>query len=140
MDIFNQGFQLMAERRFDEAIEYFGKLSEEHQEDQKIHYWSLKYIADIIGNLAYKDYGQAIDIYQRIINEYELEDNLYEMCQMDMASAYLEMGTTMIQTFDEVIDNLIVEDEKMFEIKEKLLEKRNDFIESEAEKIYKSRM
>lgn len=140
MEIFNEGFQMLGERRYEEALEFFSKLSEENEEDQKVHYWALKYIADIIGKHAYRDYGQAIDIYQKIINEYELEDNLYEICQMDMASAYLEMGTSMIQTFDEVIDNLFVEDDKMHELKEKLIEKRNDFIENEAEKIYKSRM
>lgn len=140
-ELFREGEQLVSERRISEAIEHYKGIMEKAENDQKIYYWALKHIGDVIGHGGMRDYLQAIDIYQRIINEYEAEDDpLYNWCQLDIARAYLEMGLEMMHNFDNMGEIIEVENEEMDKYLQKLVEKRNDYIEREAEVIYKGRM
>ncbi|MFT9496428.1 hypothetical protein [Anaerosolibacter sp.] len=139
--LFREGEQLVSERKLAEAIEHYKGIMEQAGEAQKIYYWALKHLADVVGYMGLRDYFQAIDIYQKIINEYEAEDDsLYSWCQLDISRAYLEMGLEMMENFDSMREIVGLEDEEMENYFEKLIERRNDYIEREAEVIYKGRM
>lgn len=140
-ELFREGELLVRERKVGEAIEHYQGMMEKAQEEPKVYFWSLKYLGDVVGYLGLKDYLQAIDIYQKIINEYEdEEDSLYNWCQLDISRAYLEMGLEMLQNFDSMREMLEPVDEEMEKYYTKILEKRNDYIEREAEILYKERM
>jgi tetratricopeptide (TPR) repeat protein len=139
--MFREGEQLVSERKVAEAIEHYKGIMEQAGEEQKIYYWALKHLADVVGYMGLRDYFQSIDIYQKIINEYEAEDDpLYNWCQLDISRAYLEMGLEMMENFDSMREIVGLEDEEMENYFEKLVERRNDYIEREAEVIYKGRM
>jgi len=138
---FREGEQLVSDRRISEAIEHYKAILDDAEEDKKIYYWALKHLGDVVGYAGLKDYMQAIDIYQKIINEYEEDDDsLYNWCQIDIARAYLEAGLEMLDNFDNMMGIMELEDAKMNEYLQKLMSKRNDYIEREAEVLYKARM
>lgn len=137
---FEKGQQLVRDRKFDDAINHYKTMIENSEEELSVHYWALKHFADIVGPLYYKDYFQAIDIYQKIINEHEAEDGLYEWCQVDMAKTYLQCGMEMINNYDNMVDMLTPLDDQMVEYIENINETREDFITERAEIIYKNRL
>lgn len=137
---FREGEKLLSERNINGAIEHYQKMMEDSKDEPKIHYWALKHIGDAIGYAGAKDYMQSIDLYQKIINEYEGEDALYNWCQLDIAKAYLELGLEMMSNFDNMKEIIEIEDKNMNEYFEKLMDKRNQYIERAAEIIYKERM
>lgn len=138
--LFREGEQLVLEHRIAEAIEHYKGIMEKAAEHKKIYYWAFKYLADVVGYMGLKDYLQAVDIYQKIINEYEEEDDsLYNWCQLDMARAYLEMGLEMMENFNSMGEIVVLENEEMEKYFEKLMERRNDYIEREAEILYRER-
>ncbi|MCT4607058.1 MAG: hypothetical protein N4A64_13335 [Marinisporobacter sp.] len=139
--LFKEGEQLVSDRMISEAIEHYKGIMEKAEDNQKIYYWALKHLGDVVGYAGIKDYLQATDIYQKIINEYEEDDDtLYNWCQLDIARAYLEMGIEMFENFDNIKEIVEMEDKNMQEYFGKLLQKRNDYIEREAEILYKERM
>lgn len=138
---FKEGEQLVSDRRVSEALEHYKAMLEDAGEDKKIYYWVLKHMGDVVGYAGLKDYLQAIDIYQKIITEYEEDDDsLYNWCQIDIAKSYLEMGLEMLENFDNMTGILELENEEMHNYLEKLILKRNEYIEREAEILYKARM
>jgi len=138
---FKEGEQLVSDRRISEAIEHYKAILEDSEEDKKIYYWALKHLGDVIGYAGLKDYLQAIDIYQKIINEYEEDDDsLYNWCQVDIARAYIEAGLDMMDNFNNMLGILELEDSKMNVYLQKLINRRNEYIEREAEILYKERM
>ena len=139
---FKEGEQLVSDRRISEAMEHYkGILEEAGEDNKKIYFWAMKHLGDVLGYAGIKDYMQSIDIYQKIINEYEeADDTLYNWCQVDIARAYLEAGLEMIENFDSMMGIMELEDEKMQEYIQRLTNKRNDYIEREAEVLYKERM
>lgn len=143
MDIkgkFNEAHEFVSKRMYDGALQIYKEIMEA-TEGEDSYFWALKQYADVVGYIGYKDYFQSIDIYQKIIMEYENEeDNLYEMCQIDTARAYLECGREMIESFDNTIHMFEPEDPKMQSYMQELIQSRNAFIEQEAETIYKSRL
>ncbi|QZY55412.1 hypothetical protein [Crassaminicella profunda] len=140
-ELFKEGEQLVSDRMISEAIEHYKGIMEKAEDNQKIYYWALKHLGDVVGYAGIKDYLQAIDIYQKIINEYEEDDDtLYNWCQLDIAKAYLEMGMEMFENFDNIKEIVEMEDSNMEQYFGKLLQKRNDYIEREAEILYKERM
>ncbi len=138
---FKEGEQLVNNRRVSDAIEHYKGILEDAGEDKKIYFWALKHLGDVVGYAGLKDYLQAIDIYQKIINEYEEDDDsLYNWCQADIAKAYLESGLEMLDGFNSMIGILEFEDNNMSEYIQKLIDKKNEYIEREAEIIYKERL
>jgi len=139
---FREGEQLVSDRRISEALEHYKAIIEETREDdKKICFWAMKHLGDVLGYAGGRDYMQSIEIYQKIINEFEeADDTLYNWCQVDIARAYLEAGLAMIENFDSMMGIMEIEDKKMVEYIQKLVNKRNEYIEREAEIIYKERM
>lgn len=138
--VMEEGHQLTRDRRFEQAVEKYKEVIENTDESSDYHYWAMKHFADIIGMLYLKDYFRAIDLYQRIINEYEGEDGLYEWCQVDMAKTYMLAGMDMFEGYDNMMDMLEPIDNNMAEYIAKMKEKRDDFFTDAAELIYKQRM
>lgn len=134
------GQQLTRERKYEDAAMKYKSILEEAEHEPQIYYWAMKHFADLVGFIYKKDYFRAIDLYQRIINEYEGEDGLYEWCQVDMAKSYLNAGTDMIEAYENMTDMLTPLDKNMEEYIEKLEETREDFLTNRAEAIYKSRL
>ena len=138
---FREGEQLVSDRRISEAMEHYKAILEETQEDKKVYFWALKHLGDVIGYAGLRDYIQAIEIYQKIISEYEEEDDsLYNWCQIDIARSYLEGGLQMLENFGSMMGIMELEDSKMNEYLQRLIDKRNEYIEREAEVLYKARM
>ena len=138
---FREGEQLVSERRISEAMEHYKAILEETQEDKKVYFWALKHLGDVIGYAGLRDYMQAIEIYQKIISEYEEEaDSLYNWCQIDIGRSYLEGGLEMLENFDSMMGIMELEDSKMNKYLQRLIDKRNEYIEREAEVLYKARM
>lgn len=138
--MFEEGQQLIRNRRFDEAAELYKELIENSEHDEKIHYWAIKHLADVVGFLRFKDYFKAIDLYQKIIMEYEGEDGLYEWCQVDMAKTYMLAGVEMFENYENMVDMLQPIDDAMGEYIYKMKEQRDDFFTERAEEIYKTRI
>lgn len=132
--------QLTRERQFELAAQQYKEIIEGTEDQPEYHYWAMKHFADIVGMLYMKDYFRAIDLYQRIINEYEGEDGLYEWCQVDMAKAYMLFGIEMMENYENMVDMLTSLDEPMTEYINEMKEKRDDFFTDRAEEIYKKRM
>lgn len=135
-----EGQQLTRDRRYDLAAEKYKEIIEGTEAEPRYHYWALKHFADLIGIIYYKDYFRAIDVYQRIINEYEEEDGLYEWCQMDMAKTYLLAGMDMFEGYDNIMSMLEPINDDMASYMNKMKEQREDFFTDVAESIYKKRM
>ena len=137
---FEEAESLVRNRQFEAAMETYKAIMDE-TEGTDTHFWALKHFADLVGYIGYKDYFQSIDIYQKIISEYEGEDNaLYELTQIDVARAYIEMGLEMIENFENTIQMFEPELEATVAYKEELVKRRDQFIESEADAIFKSRL
>lgn len=134
------GQQLTRDRRYEDAAAKYKTVLEGTEDQPKIYYWALKHFADLAGFIYFKDYFRAIDMYQKIINEYEGEDGLYEWCQTDMAKTYLMCGMQMFEGYDNIMDMLEPMNEQMVEYIDTMKEKRDDFFTDKAEVIYKSRM
>ena len=66
----DKGQQLVRDRRYDEAATIYKEVLENSESDPTVHYWALKHFADLVGFIYVKDYTRAIDMYQKIINEY----------------------------------------------------------------------
>ncbi|MFZ5967138.1 MAG: hypothetical protein ACOYVK_08175 [Bacillota bacterium] len=140
-ELFKQGEQLVSDRMISEALEHYKGIMDQAAEEPKIYFWALKHLGDVVGYAGLKDYLQAIDIYQKIINEYEEDDDqLFHWCQLDMARAYLEMGMEMMENFDNMREIVALEDKNMEEYFHKLVDRRNQYIEGEAEILYKERL
>ncbi|MCT4595073.1 MAG: hypothetical protein N4A57_12510 [Anaeromicrobium sp.] len=137
---FKEGEELIRVKDYNGAISHFNNMLGEYKDEPKVYYWSLKYLGDIIGHMTRKDFFQAIDLYQKIINEYEGEDKLYELCQIDIARSYLEVGFDMLNNFDSMTQMIEIEDDEIAQYFEKIMKKRNDYIERAAEAIYKERL
>lgn len=137
---FKEAQECIANRQYQEAVNVYQEVMKE-TEGQDTYYWALKQLGDVVGYIGFKDYFQSIDIYQKIVMEYENEeDNLYDLCQMDMARAYLEMGLEMMDNFDTTIEMIQSSTDSMQEYKMNLVRRRNDYIEGKAEILYKARM
>jgi hypothetical protein len=113
---------------------------ETYENQEKPYYWAMKHLADLTGYIYGKDYFSAIDLYQKIINEYEGEDGLYEYAQADMAKTYLICGIEMISTYEDMETILEPMNPEMGAYINKMHELKEDFIMERAEKIYKSRL
>lgn len=137
---FKEGEELIRIKDFNGAIAHFNSMLEEYKDNPKVYYWTFKYLGDIVGHMTRRDFFQAIDIYQKIINEYEGEDNLYELCQIDMARSYLEIGIDMFDNFESLTSMIEIEDDKVREYYEKIKDKKDKFVENAAEAIYKARL
>ncbi|MCH4887341.1 hypothetical protein EZV73_07150 [Acidaminobacter sp. JC074] len=135
-----EAHQLTRDRRFELAATKYKEIIEGSEGEPVYHYWAIKHFADIVGMLFMKDYFRAIDMYQKIINEYEEEDGLYEWCQVDMAKTYMLCGMEMFESYDNMMDMLEPIDNHMAEYIEGMKEKRDDYFTDRAEVIYKSRM
>ncbi len=137
---FREAHALVGNRQFDEAMQLYKTIMDE-TEGTDTHFWALKYFGDLVGFVGYKDYYQSIDIYQKIISEYEGEDDtLYELTQLDVARAYLEMGLQMLENFENTISIFEPQNEAAVTYQQELIQRRNQFIEAEAETLYKSRL
>lgn len=137
---FEEAGSLVRNRQFEAAMESYKGIMDD-TEGTDTHYWALKHFGDVVGYIGFKDYFQSIDIYQKIITEYEGEDNgLYELTQLDVARAYLEMGLEMIGNFENTIQIFEPQNEATVAYQQELISRRNQFIESEAETIFKSRL
>jgi hypothetical protein len=137
---FDVAQDFVSNRQYDLAATKYKEIIEGTEGQDKYHYWALKHFADLLGFIYMKDYFQAIDLYQRIINEYEEEDGLYEWCQIDMARSYLNMSMELMASYENMEEFLEYDDPQMREHISKLKEKREDFITDRAESIYKGRM
>lgn len=136
----NEGQDLVRSRKYDEAAAKYKEIIEGSESEPTVQYWAMKHFADLIGFIYLKDYLRAIDLYQRIINEYEEEDGLYEWCQVDMAKSYVLAGMAMFESYENMLDMLEPLNEDMSEYISSMNEKKEDFITERAEAIYKSRM
>lgn len=141
-EVFKEYDQCLLEGRFEDAQAAIKEILESNKEaDAQIYFWALKRYGDFVGYSYMKDYAQAIDIYQMIINEYESEeDDLYEWCQLDIAKSYLNIAINAFQTFEEMTDIIEQVGDERSDYFEKLIEKRNDFIEGKAEEIQRARL
>ncbi len=132
---------LVAGRRYQEAMQALNEIVAESEDDPQSYYWALKHMGDITGYAGFKDYFSAIDIYQKIINEYEIEDDqLYEWCQMDIMRSYVELGIEMFDSFNGLTDVVMPVNDVMDEYFQKIIEKKKMYIEVEAEKLFKERL
>jgi tetratricopeptide (TPR) repeat protein len=140
--VFKEYDQCLLEGRFDDAATTIKDILETNKEtDSQVYFWALKRFGDYVGYGYLKDYAQAIDIYQTIINEYESEeDDLYEWCQLDIAKSYLNIAINAFQTFDEMTDIIEQVGDERSDYFAKLIEKRNDYIENKAEDIQNARI
>lgn len=134
------GQQLVRDRKYEEAAIKYKEIIEATEDEPTVQYWSMKHFADLVGFVYMKDYLRAIDLYQRIINEYEEEDGLYEWCQVDMAKSYLLAGMGMFEAYENMTDLLAPINDQMAEYVENMHEKREDFLTERAEAIYKNRL
>ena len=77
---FEEAREATGRRQYREAIElYKGILEDSKEVDQEVYYSALKAVADLLGYKGLKDYTSAIEVYQRIINEYEdASDDLFD--------------------------------------------------------------
>jgi len=141
-DVFRDYDECLLEGRFDDAATTLKDILERTKEtDAQVYYWALKRFGDYVGYGYMKDYAQAIDIYQSIINEYESdEDDLYEWCQMDIAKSYLNIAINAFQTFEEMTDIIEQVSDERSEYFDALIEKRNEYIEGKADEIQRARM
>lgn len=131
---------LVRNRQFEAAMGEYKTIMDE-TEGTDTYFWALKHFGDLVGYIGMKDYYQSIDIYQKIISEYEGDDDaLYELTQLDVARAYLEMGFEMIGNFENTIQMFEPQHEAMIAYQNELIARRNQFIESEAEVIFKGRL
>jgi len=137
---FREAEEALGQNRVEETIEIYKEIMAE-TEGTDTYYWALKRLADVVGYVSIKDYFQSIDMYQKIITEYEGEDNnLYELTQLDVARAYLELGLEMIGNFDSTISIFEPQNETAVEYMDSLIERRNHFVETEANKVFHGRM
>lgn len=137
---FREAQALVGNRQFEEALQLYKAIMDE-TEGTDTHYWALKHFGDLVGYVGYKDYFQSIDIYQKIISEYEGEDDaLYELTQLDVARAYLEMGLEMLGNFENTISIFEPQNDAAVAYQQDLIGRRNQFIEAEAEALYKNRL
>lgn len=141
-DVFRDYDECLLEGRFDDAATTLKDILERTKEtDAQVYYWALKRFGDYVGYGYMKDYAQAIDIYQSIINEYESdEDDLYEWCQMDIAKSYLNIAINAFQTFEEMTDIIEQVSDERSEYFDALIEKRNEYIEGKADEIQRARI
>lgn len=137
---FREAQSLVGNRQFESAMEAYKAIMDE-SEGTDTYFWALKHFGDLVGYVGFKDYFQSIDIYQKIISDYEGEDDgLYELTQLDVARAYLEMGLEMISNFENTIQIFEPQHEAMVTYQQELIQRRNQFIESEAEALFKNRL
>lgn len=139
-ELFREAHALVGNRQFEEAMQLYKTIMDEN-EGTDAHFWALKHLGDLVGYIGYKDYYQSIDIYQKIISDYEGDDDaLYELTQLDVARAYLEMGLEMIENFENTISIFEPQHEAMITYQQELIDRRNQFIEAEAEALFKNRL
>ncbi len=137
---FGEAESLVRNRQFEAAMEAYKEIMEE-TEGTDTHFWALKHLGDLVGYIGYKDFFQSIDLYQKIISEYEGEDNaLYELTQLDVARAYLEMSLEMMENFESTIQIFEPQHEAMVTYQQELIKRRDQFIETEADSIFKNRL
>jgi len=139
---FEEAREATGRRQYREAIElYKGILEDSKEVDQEVYYSALKAVADLLGYKGLKDYTSAIEVYQRIINEYEdASDDLFDWCQAEIAATYLFMGMENMDNFDNINEIVNLENPQIENYFTKLMEKRERFLLAKAEAIYKRRM
>ena len=137
---FKEAEALVGNRQFEGAMESYKAIMDE-TEGTDTHFWALKHFGDLVGYIGFKDYFQSIDIYQKIISEYEGPDEaLYELTQLDVSRAYLEMGLEMLSNFENTIQIYEPQHEVMIAYQKELIARRNQFIEFESEILFKNRL
>jgi len=139
---FEEAREATGRRQYRESIElYKGILEDSKEEDQEVYFSALKAVADLLGYKGLKDYTSAIEVYQRIINEYEdASDDLFDWCQAEIAATYLFMGMENMDNFDNINEIVNLENPQIENYFTKLMEKRERFLLAKAEAIYKRRM
>lgn len=130
--------ELVKNMQYQEAVEALKTIIDGGLEDLT-HFQALKLYGDILGPIAYKDYMGAVDIYQAVINGTE-DDDLYNQCQMSILNAYLSISMDTMEAFEGLRDMIETEDEQIHDFLGTLDRKREEFITSRAEAIYKQRL
>lgn len=139
--VFKEYDTCLLEGRFDDAATTIKAILETNKENPQVYFWALKRFGDYIGYGYLKDYNQAIDIYQSIINDYDSEeDDLYEWCQLDIAKSYLLIGINAFQIFEEMTDIVEETGEERSDYFNQLVEKHQEYIEGKADEIQRARM
>ena len=139
---FAEGRELTGRRLYRDALTHYHELLEPaKEEDPAIYYSLLKAMADLLGYKGVKDHFNAIELYQKIINEYEeAPDELFDWCQAEIAATYLHLGMEHLDNFDTLHEIVNLENPDIETYFGKLMEKREHFILGKAEAIYKKRM
>jgi tetratricopeptide (TPR) repeat protein len=138
---FKEGSEMTGRRQYKDALEHYQGMLEESKEEPEVHYQALKAIGDILGYKGVKDYMNAIEVYQKIINEYEdASDELFDWCQAEIAATYLFIGMENLDNFDNINEIVNMENSDISIYLGKLMEKRELFILAKADSIYKKRM
>lgn len=133
--------ELAGRRLYRDALEIYKEILEEKKEEPAIYFEILKAVGDLLGYKGLKDHYNAIDVYQRIINEYEeASDDLFDWCQVEIAATYLFLGMENLDNFDNLHEIVNMENPDVENYLNKLMEKREHFILGKAEAIYKKRM
>jgi len=139
---FEEAREMTGRRQYRDAIEAYKEILEDSKEENpEVYYSALKAIGDLLGHKGIKDYMSAIEVYQRIINEYEeAPDQLFDWCQAEIAATYLFIGMENLDNFDNLREIVNMEDADISSFFAKLMEKREHFILAKADAIYKKRM
>ena len=139
---FDEAREMSGRRQYGDAIElYKGILEDSKEEDREVYYAALKAVADLLGYKGIKDYLSAIEVYQRIINEYEeAPDELFDWCQAEIAATYLFLGMENLDNFDNINEIVNLDNPEIENYFTKLMEKREHFLLAKADAIYKKRM
>lgn len=135
---YQNAVELVKNMQYQEALEALKEIIDLGNEDDT-HFQALKLCADIVGPLAYHDYLAAVDLYQNVINNTE-DDELYNQCQLGILNAYLSLSLNMMESYEGLRDVLETEDPVMLDMVARLDQRREEFITSRAEAIYKRRL
>lgn len=135
---YKNAVELVKNMQYQEAMEALKEIIDLGQEDD-LHFYAVKLCADIVGPLAFHDYTGAVDLYQNVINNTE-NDDLYNQCQASILNAYLSLSLNMMEAYEGLRDMLESEDDLVLDMIARLDQRREDFITSRAESIYKKRL
>ncbi len=135
---YQNAVELVKNMQFQEALEDLKIILDEKQEDV-LHFRALKLYADIVGPLYFHDFIGAVDLYQAVINGTE-DDELYNQCQISILNAYLSVSINMMESYEGLRDMIETEDPALNEFVNRLDQRREDFITTRAESLYKQRL
>ena len=138
--LYTEAVDFVKNRQYQHALDNIKQIldAEEAPQDD-VYYKTLKLYADLIGPLANKDYINAIDMYQSVINETE-NDDLYAQSQLAILNAYLCLSIDMMDAYESTRDVIESDDDNINAFMQELDQKREDFLLARAELIYKKRM